>query len=123
MPPPPFTPTPPHVLSGILTDRKGNNIVTNTTVIVADDTHAGTYTDPVKTNGEIVMSLANVSNDWAVGDNIRVQVIDGNGNGEVYRVSPAASTGFTDITKTVRPINPTLDRRLDRFPLKSLVKA
>lgn len=122
MPPPPSPPVSPHVLDGILTDRNGNNIVADTNVIVIDETHAGTRADPIKTNGEIVTSLANVSDDWAFGDNIRIQCIDRKGNGEVWHISPVAATGHTDITKTIRAMNPALGKRLDKFPLRSVVK-
>jgi len=121
MPGPPSTPIAPHVLSGILTDRDGNHIAADTNVLAYDETNVGSHIDPVKTNGEIVMALANIS-DWAFDDDIRMQCIDAKGNGEVWHVTPVAATGYTSITKTIRAINPVCDKRLDKFPLRSVVK-
>lgn len=128
MPPPPMpgpdvggTPIGPHVLSGILIDRDGDYIAADTNVLAYDETNIGDHTDPVKTNGEIVMSLANVA-DWSFNDHVRMQCIDDKGNGEVWHVLPQSGTGYTSITKTIRPINPVCDKRLDKFPLRSVVK-
>jgi len=121
MPGPPSAPIKPHVLSGILTDRDGNNIAADTNVLAYDETNVGDHSDPVKTNGEIVMSLANVS-DWSFNDHVRMQCIDNGGNGEVWHVSPQSGTGYTSITKMIRPINPVCDKRFDKFPLRSMVK-
>ena len=118
MPPPPS----PHVLDGILTDRNGNDIAADINVTVIDETHAGTRSAPIKTSGEIVMDMANVSDDWAVGDSVRVQCIDNEGNGEVWHVSPVAATGHTSITKTIRAINPAMGKRIDKFLLRSVLR-
>ena len=115
------TPIGPQNLSGILTDRDGNFIAADTSVLAYDETNIGDHTDPVKTNGKIVMALQNVS-DWAFNDRVRMQCIDDEGNGEVWYVSPQSGTGFTSITKTIRAINPVCDRRFDKFPTRSVVK-
>lgn len=121
MPPPPSSPIKPHVLVGILTDRKGNNINTNTPIISYNETNIGTNRTLSKINGEILINLANMST-WSVNDKIRIQVIDSKGNGEVYYTFPLANTGTTSITKVIRAINPVCGKRLDKFTGRSVVK-
>lgn len=121
MPPPPTTPIKPHILRGVLTDRHGNNITTGTGVIVYDETNVGTDRIASRSGGEILINMANMS-DWSFNDVVRVQAIDSKGNGEVYYVSPASGTGDTSISKVIRAINPVCGKRLDKFPIRSMVK-
>ena len=121
MPPPPTTPVKPHILVGILTDRKGNNITTGTPVIAFNETHTGTKRVLSRTGGEILINLANMSA-WAVNDNVRIQVIDAKGNGEVWHIKPQSGTGITSVTKVVRAINPVCGKRTDRFTGRGMVK-
>ena len=122
MPPPPATPIKPHSLVGILTDRVGSNITTGTPVIADNETHQGNQRVLSKAGGEILINLANMSG-WSVGDHIRIQAQDSKGNGEVWYASPAANTGHTDISKKLRPINPALGMRLDRYTKRCLVRS
>ena len=122
MPPAPNAPIKPHALVGTLTDRTGSNIATGTPVIADNETHTGNQRVLSRASGEIMINLANIS-DWSVGDNIRIQAKDSKGNGEIWYTSPAANTGHTSISKELRPINPALGKRLDRYQERSLVKA
>ncbi len=121
MPPPPAAPVKPHILIGILTDRKGSNITTSTPVVAYNETNVGTRRVLSRAGGEILINLANMSA-WAVNDRIRIQVIDTKGNGEVWYVNPQSGTGITFITKTIRAINPVCGKRIDRFAERSVVK-
>lgn len=121
MPGPPEVPIIPHVLRGVLTDRDGNNILTGAPVIVVNETHSGNDRKLSRSGGEILIDMGNVP-DWAVGDDIRVQVTDYNGNGEVYYVIPLTATGNTSITKVIRPINPVCGKRPDKFTGRSIVR-
>lgn len=125
MPPPPNAPIKSHTLVGVLTDRTGSNITTGTPVIADNETHPGNKRVLSRAGGEILINLANMANmsGWSVGDHIRIQARDAKGNGEIYYVAPAANTGHTDISKELRPINPALGMRLDRYLERSLVRA
>ena len=121
MPPPPAAPVKPHILVGILTDRKGSNITTGTPVVAYNETNVGTKRVLSRAGGEILINLANMSS-WAVNNKVRIQVIDTKGNGEVWYVKPQSGTGITSVTKTVRAINPVCGKRMDRFTGRSVVK-
>lgn len=121
MPPPPAAPVKPHILVGILTDRKGNNISTGTPVLAYNETHAGMNRILSRAGGEILINLANMSA-WAVNDRVRIQVIDTKGNGEVWYVKPQSGTGITSVTKTVRASNPVCGKRMDKFTGRGVVK-
>lgn len=121
MPPPPSTPVKPHILVGILSDRKGNKITTGTPILAYNETHAGMTRVLSRAGGEILINLANISA-WAVSDKIRLQAIDSKGNGEVWYVSPASGTGITTISKIIRGINPVCGKRIDKFAGRSVVK-
>ncbi len=121
MPPPPAAPVKPHILVGILTDRKGNNITTGTPVVAYNETNVGTKRVLSRAGGEILINLASMSA-WAVNDKVRIQVIDTKGNGEVWYVKPQSGTGITSVTKVVRTINSVCGKRMDRFTERSVVK-
>ena len=119
MPPPHATPVVPNILRGVLTDRHGNNIESDVGVIAVNETHAGNRRVPIRTNGEILINVANISSGVA-GDTVRLQCIDNKGNGEVWRVS--VGCGATNISRMVHAMNPIVDRRVDSFLARSVVR-
>lgn len=118
MPPFPSTPIKPHILNGILTDRNGNNIITDSEVIAINETNSGSKRILTRANGEILINLADIST-WSINDKIRIQIKDSKGNGEVYYTKPLTGTGNTSITRVIRKISSR--NRMDKFTERCII--
>lgn len=109
MPGPPETPVTPNMFRGVLTDKEGNNIATESAVYGVNETHAGSDRISVRTGGEIVINAANLSAS-VVGDTVRFQCIDSKGNGDIWYKTIAK--GAVDMSHVVLPINALVGHRV-----------
>lgn len=119
MPGPPEPPIEPNIFRGVLTDREGNNIATESAVYGVNETHAGSDRVLTKTSGEIIINTANISA-GAVGDTVRFQCVDTKGNGDIWYKSIAK--GVVDMSHVVLPITPLIGHRIVRLCIKGIVK-
>ena len=110
MPPPAAKPVEPNVLAGKLTDRAGTNITTGSPCHATNITHVGSRRVVTRTNGEIIINVANLSA-GVVGDNIWMQCFDNRGNGKIWHET--VSRGRTDISEVIPPIDAVIGGRID----------